>query len=175
MIEDGKLPKDFAKQFKNKEDFHTFFQDLYKQGIEQLLQGELDAHLGYEKHNIDGYNTGNSRNGSFSKNIKSETLGNMVLAIPRDRNGEFEPQVIGKGQSMSEKIEDAILGMYSRGMTRSDIVEQVKEVYGISVSESTISTISDRILADVDLWTKRALEPQYLIVWMDAVCKFRLY
>lgn len=169
MIEDGKLPKDFAKQFRNKDDFHTFFQDLYKQGIEQLLQGELDAHLGYEKHNIDGYNTGNSRNGTFSKNIKSETLGNMVLAIPRDRNGEFEPQVIGKGQSMSEKIEDAILGMYSRGMTRSDIVEQVKEVYGISVSESTISTISDRILADVDLWTKRALEPQYLIVWMDAV------
>jgi transposase-like protein len=167
--EDGKLPKDFAKQFKTKEDFHSYFQELYKQGIEQLLQGELDAHLGYEKHKTEGYNTGNSRNGSFPKTVKSETLGDMVLRIPRDRNSEFEPQLIPKGETMSQKIETAILGMYGRGMTRSDIVEQVKEVYGISVSESTISIISDKILDMVEEWTKRTLETQYLVVWMDAV------
>ena len=168
-IINGKLPKDFAKEFTTKEDFHTYFESLYKQGIEQLLQGELDAHLGYEKHNSDGYNSGNSRNGSFSKTIKSETFGDMVLNIPRDRNGKFDPQIIPKGETMSQKIEDAILGMYSRGMTRSDIVEQVKAVYGISISETTISVISDKILLDVEEWTKRILEPQYLIVWMDAV------
>jgi putative transposase len=168
-IKDGKLPKDFATEFATKEDFHSYFESLYKQGIEQLLQGELDAHLGYEKHKIEGNNSGNSRNGSFPKTIKSETFGDMVLSIPRDRNGKFEPQIIPKGETMSQKIEDAILGMYSRGMTRSDIVEQVKSVYGISVSESTISTISDKILVDVEEWTKRILEPQYLVVWMDAV------
>jgi putative transposase len=168
-IKDGKLPKDFAKEFTSKEDFHSYFESLYKQGIEQLLQGELDVHLGYEKHKIEGNNSGNSRNGSFSKTIKSETFGDMVLSIPRDRNGKFDPQIIPKGETMSQKIEDAILGMYSRGMTRSDIVEQVKSVYGISISETTISTISDKILVDVEEWAKRVLEPQYLIVWMDAV------
>lgn len=168
-IKEGKLPKDFAKEFTTKEDFHSYFESLYKQGIEQLLQGELDAHLGYEKHKIEGNNSGNSRNGSFPKTIKSETFGDLVLNIPRDRNGKFDPKIIQKGETMSQKIEDAILGMYSRGMTRSDIVEQVKSVYGISVSESTISTISDKILIDVEDWTKRILEPQYLVVWMDAV------
>ena len=168
-IKDGKLPKNFTKEFQTKEVFHSYFESLYKQGIEQFLQAELDEHLGYEKHKIEGNNSGNSRNGSFEKTIKSETFGDMVLSIPRDRNGKFEPQIIPKGETMSGKIEDAILGMYARGMTRSDIVEQVKSVYGISVSESTISTISDKIMVDVEEWTKRALEPQYLIVWMDAV------
>lgn len=168
-IQDGKLSKGFTKKFKDKEAFDSFFQSLYKQGIEQLLQGELDAHLGYEKHNVEGYNTGNSRNGFFPKTIKTESFGDMVLRIPRDRKGEFAPQLIPKGETMSQKIEDAILGMYGRGMTRSDIVEQVKTVYGISVSESTISIISDKILVDVEDWTKRPLDAQYLLVWMDAI------
>jgi putative transposase len=168
-IKDGKLPKDFTKEFQTKESFHSYFEDLYKQGIQHFLQAELDEHLGYEKHKVEGYNSGNSRNGSFNKTIKSETFGDIVLSIPRDRNGKFEPQIIPKGETMSQKIEEAILGMYARGMTRSDIVEQVKSVYGISVSESTISTISDKILIDVEEWTKRALDAQYLIVWMDAV------
>jgi transposase-like protein len=168
-IIDGKLPADFAEKVKTKEDFHSYMESLYKQGIEQLLQGEMDAHLGYKKHSIKGNNSGNSRNGTSSKTMKSETYGDLLVRIPRDRNGEFDPQIIPKGETMSEKISDAILGMYSRGMTRSDIVEQVKNVYGISVSETTISTISDRILADVEEWTKRVLEPQYLVVWMDAV------
>lgn len=168
-IKDGKLPKDFTKKFETKEAFHGYFESLYKQGIEQLLRAELDEHLGYGKHKTEGYNSGNSRNGSFEKTIKSETFGDMILNIPRDRNGKFEPQIIPKGETMSSKIEDAILGMYSRGMTRSDIVELVKSVYGISVSESTISTISDKILINVEEWQKRSLEPQYLVVWMDAV------
>src|ERR1700761_4368841 len=86
------LPKDFFKQFKSKEEFNSFFNSLYKQGIEEMLKGELDGHLGYEKHAPEGRNSGNSRNGSYKKKVKTESLGDMVLNIPRDRNSEFEPQ-----------------------------------------------------------------------------------
>lgn len=85
------FPKDFFKQFKNKEEFHSFFNDLFKQGVEEMLKAELDAHLGYEKHSKEGYGSGNNRNGSYHKKIKTDSLGDMVLNIPRDRNSEFEP------------------------------------------------------------------------------------
>jgi transposase-like protein len=101
------LPKIFTKEFKTKQGFHSYFESLYKQGIEQLLQAELDERLGYEKYKIEGYNSGNSRNGSFEKTIKSETFGDMILNIPRDRNGKYEPQIIPKEEIMSGKIEDA--------------------------------------------------------------------
>ena len=163
------IPKDFFRQFKSKEDFHSFFNDLFKQGVEEMLKAELDAHLGYEKHSKDGYGSGNSRNGSFSKKIKTDNLGDMVLNIPRDRNGEFEPQLIPKGQRMSDKLEEAITGMYSRGMTTTDICEQVKEIYGVSVSEGTISNITNQILEHVKEWQNRSLEPVYFTVWMDGI------
>ena len=145
MSATNELPKDFFKQFKSKEEFHSFFNDLFKQGIEKMLKAELKAHLGYEKHSREGYVSGNSRNGSYSKSIKTETLGDMVLSIPRDRNSEFEPQLIPKGQRMSDKLEEAIIGMYSRGMTCSDICQQVREIYGVQVSEGTISNVTNRL------------------------------
>ena len=114
------IPKDFFKQFKNKEEFHTFFNSLFKEGVEEMLKGELDEHLGYEKHSKEGNNSGNSRNGFSSKKVKTESLGDMVLNIPRDRNSEFDPQLIPKGSRMSDKLEQAIVGMYSRGMTTSE-------------------------------------------------------
>ena len=118
------IPKDFFKQFKNKEEFTSFFNDLFKEGVEEMLKGEMDEHLGYEKHSKEGHNTGNSRNGSYTKKVKTESLGDMVLNIPRDRKSEFEPKFIPKGSRMSDKLEEAIIGMYSRGMTTSDISEQ---------------------------------------------------
>jgi transposase-like protein len=163
------LPKDFFKQFKNKEEFHSFFNSLFKQGVEEMLQAELDEHLGYEKHSKEGHNTGNSRNGSYRKKVKTESLGDMVLNIPRDRNSEFEPQLIPKGQRMSDKLEEAIIGMYSRGMTTSDISEQVKQVYGIDVSEGTISNVTNRIIEHIKEWQNRPLEPVYFTVWMDGI------
>jgi len=169
MSEKQTLPKDFFKQFKSKEEFHSFFNDLFKQGVEEMLSAELDAHLGYEKHSKAGYGTGNSRNGSYSKKIKTDHLGDMVLSIPRDRNGEYEPQLIPKGQRMSDKLEEAITGMYSRGMTTADISEQVKEIYGVDVSEGTISNVTNRILEHVKEWQDRPLEPVYLTVWMDGI------
>jgi transposase-like protein len=93
----------------------------------------------------------------------------MVLNIPRDRNGEFEPQLIPKGQRMSDKLEEAITGMYSRGMTTSDISEQVKEIYGVNVSEGTISNVTNRIIEHVKEWQNRPLEKVYFTVWMDGI------
>ena len=163
------IPKDFFKQFDNREAFMSFFNDLFKQGVEQMLQGELDTHLGYDKHAKEGYKTGNSRNGSYKKKVKSESLGDMVLNIPRDRNGEFEPQLIPKGQRMSDKLEEAILGLYSRGMTTSDIAEHVKDIYGTQISEGTISNVTNRINDHIASWQKRPLDPVYLTVWMDGI------
>jgi transposase-like protein len=163
------FPKDFFKQFKNKEEFHSFFNDLFKQGVEEMLKAELDAHLGYEKHSKEGYGSGNNRNGSYHKKIKTDSLGDMVLNIPRDRNSEFEPQIIPKGQRMSDKLEEAITGMYSRGMTTSDISTQVKEIYGVDVSEGTISNVTNRIVEHVKEWQNRPLEQVYFTVWMDGI------
>lgn len=169
MSATNEIPKDFFKQFKSKEEFHLFFNDLYKQGIEQMLQAELEDYLGYEKYSKEGYNSGNSRNGSYSKTIKSESLGDMVLSIPRDRNSEFEPQLIPKGRRMSDKLEEAITGMYSRGMTCSDIRAQVKEIYGLEVSEGTVSNITNRLVEHIRDWQNRPLEPVYFILWMDGI------
>ncbi|HEY8969091.1 MAG TPA: IS256 family transposase [Puia sp.] len=167
--EQSNFPKDFFKQFKSKEDFQSFFSDLYKQGVEEMLKAELDEHLGYEKHSPEGRNSGNSRNGSYPKKVKTESLGDMVLNIPRDRKSEFEPQLIPKGQRMSDKLEEAIIGMYSRGMTTSDISEQVKEAYGVDVSEGTISNVTNKVIEHVKEWQNRPLEPVYFTVWMDGI------
>lgn len=169
MSEKNTMPKDFFKQFKSKEEFHSFFNDLFKQGVEQMLQAELESHLGYEKHSKEGYGSGNNRNGSFKKTIKTDHLGDLVLNIPRDRNGEFEPQLIPKGQRMSDKLEDAITGMYSRGMTTADIRDQVKEVYGVDISEGTVSNVTNRVLEHVKEWQNRPLESVYFTVWMDGI------
>ena len=163
------FPKGFFKQFKNKENFQEYFNSLFKQGIEEMLQAELDEHLGYSKHAKDGYNSGNSRNGSFPKTITSENVGEVLLNIPRDRQGEFEPRIITKGQTISSKIEDAILGMYSRGMTTSDVCNQVLEIYGLDISETTVSNITERIMDSAREWQQRALEPVYFAVWMDGI------
>jgi putative transposase len=163
------FPKDFFKQFKDKETFQNFFNSFFKQGIEEMLKGELDEHLGYSKHSVEGYNSGNSRNGSFPKTITTENVGDVVLSIPRDRLGEFEPQIIPKGETISTKIQDAILGMYSRGMTTSDVRNQVLEIYGLSISETTVSNITERVMESAREWQQHTLEPVYFAVWMDGI------
>jgi putative transposase len=163
------FPKDFFKQFKSKENFQSYFNALFKQGIEAMLNAEMDEHLGYNKHEKVGYNSGNSRNGTYKKRIYTENVGEVLLNIPRDRNAEFEPIVVAKGDTISSKIEDAILGMYSRGMTTSDITHQVEEIYGLDISETTISNITNRILTTIKEWQQRPLEAVYFAVWMDGI------
>lgn len=163
------LPEGFFRQFKDKDEFQSFFQMMFKQGIESMLQGELDEFLGYEKYSPQGYNSGNSRNGSSQKIVKTESLGDMVLSIPRDRKSEFEPGLIPKYGRMSDKLEDAILGMYSRGMTTTDVSEQVAEIYGVSVSSTTVSNVTNQLLKNVKEWQERPLDSVYLVVWMDGI------
>ena len=91
-------------------------------------------------------------------------MGDVVLNIPRDRLGEFEPQIIPKGETISTKIQDAILGMYSRGMTTSDVRKQVLEIYGLSISETTVSNITERVMESAREWQQRTLEPVYFAV-----------
>lgn len=163
------LPKDFFKQFKSKEEFQSFFQTLFKQGVEEMLKAELDEHLGYEKYSPEGHHTGNSRNGFSKKKVKTDSVGDMVLNIPRDRKATFEPQLIPKHECMSDKIEQAIIGMYSRGMTTRDIEDQVREIYGVDVSEGTISNVTNRLIDNIKQWQVRPLEPVYFVVWMDGI------
>ena len=163
------IPKDFFKQFKSKSEFKDFFQNLFKEGVESMLQAELDEHLGYDKYSPAGHHSGNSRNGSSRKTVKSASLGDMVLNIPRDRNSEFSPQLIPKHSRMSDQIEEAIIGLYSRGMSTRDIEEQIRELYGVEVSEGTISNVTNRIVEHVREWQNRALERRYYVLWMDGI------
>jgi transposase-like protein len=166
MKKEDLLNEDFLKQFKNGDELNSFIQQLKKRGIEQLLEGELDGHLGYERH--DRSQTANSRNGHTSKTIKT-TEGSMLISVPRDRDASFNPLLVPKRKSMVEGIESVVVSLYAKGMSISDIEEQIKDVYDIAVSSSTISRITDRIVQDITRWQNRPLDPIYAVVWMDGI------
>lgn len=166
MKKEDLLNEDFLKQFKSAEELTDFLRALQKRGIEKMLEGELDAHLGYEK-NQESANT-NSRNGYSQKNIRT-SYGESRIQVPRDRDASFNPMLIPKRESMVDGIENVIVSLYAKGMSNSDIEEQIREVYGFDVSTSTISRITDRITNDIVAWQNRPLESVYLIVWMDGI------
>ena len=158
--------KDFFKQFKTGEELTSFFHALRKRAIEEMLEGELDAHLGYEKHQTS--ENRNSRNGHSTKTIKSEN-GQTEIKVPRDRDSSFQPMLIKKRESFIDGIENIIISMYAKGMSTNDIEEHIREIYDYDVSTATISRITDRISNDIIEWQNRSLEPVYLIVWMDGI------
>ena len=160
------ISDDFFNEFKTGEELNDFLKKLQKRGIEKLLEGELNAHLGYSKHEK---TTGsNARNGYGSKNIKT-SYGDMEIKVPRDRDASFDPMLIPKRKSMVDGIENVIISLYSKGMTVSDIEQQIREVYNFDVSPATISRITDAVTEDIVAWQNRPLEPVYLIVWMDGI------
>jgi len=162
------LTPEFLKQFKDSGELNTFMEELYARAMEQMLEGELDSHLGYEKHSPEGINTGNSRNGKTSKTVKT-TLGEVELEVPRDRNGSFEPVLIPKRSRKVEAIEDIIISLYARGMTVRDIEAQIREVYGYNISDATISNVTAKVQALVTEWQSRSLSSMYYVVWMDGI------
>lgn len=166
MEKEDLLSSEFLKQFKNGDELNSFLHELQKRGVEQLLEGEMDAHLGYEKS--EKSENPNYRNGHSTKTIKTNH-GSQEIKVPRDRDSSFEPMLVRKRQSMVDGIENVIISLYAKGMSNSDIEEQIREVYDIEVSTSTISRITERITADVIAWQNRPLEPVYLIVWMDGI------
>lgn len=147
---------------------------LSKRLLERMLEGEMTHHLGYEKHAIEGHNSGNSRNGKTTKTVKTNQ-GELELVVPRDRKSEFEPILIEKRQSRLKEVDDQILSLYGRGMTVRDIQEHVLEFYGTEVSPDLISTITDAVLGEVTEWRNRPLDQVYPIVFIDGfVVKARL-
>lgn len=126
--------------------------------MENGLEAELDEELGYSKYDFRNKETDNSRNGYSSKKLKT-SFGDVEVSTPRDRKGEFEPQLLKKNQtSISQDIEEKILSMYAKGMTTSDIETHIRDIYGVEVSDSTISRITDKILPIVREWQQRPLE-----------------
>lgn len=162
------IDDNFFNQFKTAEDLDNFLHSIFKRGVESMLQSELSEHLGYDKHAIEGFNTGNSRNGKNTKLVKTK-MGEVSIEVPRDRNGTFEPILLPKRKRMIDKIENVIISLYAKGMSTRDIEAQVKEIYGINVSSSSISNITDNLLIDIEQWQKRPLDDTYLIVWMDGI------
>jgi len=166
MKKEDLLSSDFLKQFKTGEELNSFLQEMQKRGVEQLLEGEMEAHLGYLKHEVS--NNSNSRNG-YGKKIIKTSHGESEIKVPRDRDSSYSPMLVPKRQSIVDGIENVIISLYAKGMTNSDIEEQIREVYNFDVSTSTISRITDRITSDIIAWQNRPLEPIYLIVWMDGI------
>jgi putative transposase len=162
------LNKEFLSQFKTEEDVSNFLKDFHSQVLEQMLEGEMDSHLGYEMNSPKGNNSGNSRNGAFPKTIQTEH-GEAVISIPRDRNGEYEPVVIPKHQSRGLSIERLVISLYAKGMSVSDIEDEMRDIYGINLSTSAISVITNRVNQAALEWQSRPLDSVYLVVWMDGI------
>ncbi len=142
--------------------------ELTKRLVERALEGEMTHHLGYEKHAADGRNGGNSRNGKSSKRVQGDS-GELELAVPRDRDGSFEPELVKKGQRRLAGFDDKVLSLYARGMTTREIQGHLHELYGVEVSPTLISRVTDTVLEDVRAWQGRPLEPVYPIVYLDAI------
>lgn len=166
MKKEDLLNSEFLKQFKSGDDLNSFLKELQKRAVEQMLEGELDDHLGYEKNATSDEQ--NSRNGHSKKKIKT-SLGESEIAVPRDRDASFNPMIVPKRKNIIDGIENIIVSLYAKGMSNSDIEDQIKDAYGFDVSTSTISRITERISNDIVAWQNRPLEPVYLIVWMDGI------
>ena len=151
------------------EDIQSLFKETIAEFMENGLEAELDDELGYSKYDYKNKDTDNSRNGHSSKTLRT-SFGDVEVSVPRDRKGEFEPQVLKKNQtSISQDIEEKILSMYAKGMTTGDIETHIQDIYGISVSDSTVSRITDKILPVAKEWQQRPLESIYAVVFLDAI------
>ena len=154
---------------KNFEDLKDVFKLMVGEMLENGLEGELDDELGYTKYDYRNKDGENSRNGYSKKTLKT-SFGETEIKVPRDRDGEFEPQLVKKNQTtLTGDIEEKILSMYAKGMTTSDIETHIQDIYGLECSDSTISRITDKILPVVREWQSRPLEEVYAVVFMDAI------
>lgn len=148
--------------------------ELSKRLMERMLEAEMTHQLGYKKYAQEGDNTGNSRNGKTQKTVKTGA-GDITIEVPRDRNAEFEPLLIGKRQTKLDTLNKQVLSLYAKGMTVRDIKEHVSELYGTEISRDLISSLTDSVLDDVAEWRNRPLESIYPIVFIDGfVAKCRL-
>jgi len=147
---------------------HGLLKRLTKRLVERALNAELTHHLGYGKHDPAGYGTGNSRNGTSSKKLKGE-FGEFEIEVPRDRAGSFEPQIVTKHQARFTGFDDKIVSMYARGMSTREIEGHLKEIYGVEVSATLISEVTDAVMEEVKQWQNRPLDNIYPLLYLDAL------
>jgi putative transposase len=141
---------------------------LTKTVLETALEAELDEHLGYEKHQIEGRDGGNSRNGTRPKTVLTE-IGPVQIEVPRDRDGSFDPQLVRKRQRRLSGIDEIVLSLSARGLTTGEIAAHFAEVYGAKVSKDTISKITDKVLEEMTEWAQRPLDAVYPVIFIDAI------
>src|ERR671920_6047 len=161
LLKDYQKPDDLLGQ-------DGLLQQLTKALVERALDGELTHYLGYEKHDAAGDNSGNSRNGTTPKTLRGKR-GQVQIDVPRDRNSQFEPQLVKKNQTRFDGLDEKIISLYSRGMTQREIQGHLEEIYGVEVSPSLISTVTDGVLDEVRAWQSRPLDTVYPILYLDAL------
>src|SRR5215213_3829807 len=144
------------------------FARLFATTLEQMLEAELTGHLGYEKYEAKGRNSGNSRNGKYKRKVRSSG-GEVEVSVPRDRQGEFEPKLLKKYETSSNELEDKIVTLYAKGLSVRDIHDSLQEMYGMDVSAATISAITEKVWPLVESWQNRRLEAVYPIIFLDAI------
>jgi putative transposase len=160
--------RELASQCETVDDIQAVIRDLFKETLQVIFEAEMEHHLGYSKHHVDGIHSGNSRNGYSKKTIKSK-FGTTTLEIPRDRKGEYEPQIIKKHESALNGLDEQIIALYSKGMSTRDIEDHMRDIYGISVSPSMVSKVTDKIIPSIYEWHSRPLDRVYAMVYLDAI------
>jgi putative transposase len=171
MAIDLKLIDKLLADYKKPEDIigeNGLLKQLTKALLERAMQAEMTEHLGYEKHDPVGKNSGNSRNGAMTKALKGD-FGEVPLETPRDRNGTFEPKIVAKGQTRFTGFDDKIVSMYARGMSTREIAGHLEEIYGVEVSPALISNVTEEVMEEVKTWQGRPLDAVYPIVYLDAL------
>ena len=158
-----------AANIQSMDDIQELFKEALSGFMEGSLESELDSELGYEPYDVKNKNTDNSRNGHSKKTIRT-SMGKVDIEVPRDRNGEFEPQILPKNQtSISQDMENKIISMYAKGMSTSDIEDHIRDIYGLDISDTTVSRITDKVLPVAKEWQQRPLESVYAVVFLDAI------
>jgi len=172
-------PKDLMKEYVNSQNFTSTtevmqaMKEMFKDVLQQVMDSELDEELGYQKsqrtsENVENNLSKNYRNGYSKKTVKTQ-LGEVEINVPRDRNGEFEPQIIGKYNRNADGMEEKIVALYSCGMSQRDIAEQIKNLYDVEISDGLVSKITEKIMPEVVAWQNRPLDSIYPFVFMDAI------
>ncbi|CAN5481288.1 hypothetical protein BH11CYA1_BH11CYA1_49280 [soil metagenome] len=160
-LAEGKHPRDLLEE-------GGLLKQLTQELVQKCLEAEMDTHLGYEKNERAGKSTDIRRNGYSKKVLKSEQ-GEVTLGVPRDRNGEFEPLVVAKHQTGLAGLDSKVIALYARGMTVRDIQAQLEEMYGVEISPTLISNVTNAVMDDVKAWQSRPLDALYPIMWIDAL------
>lgn len=169
------LSKDQIKQMiqhydiKTTDDIKDAFKDMFGEAIQEIMEAELDTHLGYDKNSKETKDTNNRRNGTSSKTLRSSEFGEIPLTIPRDRNSEYESIIVKKNQTSLSGLEDQIIAMYTKGLSTREIQDYFTDLYGAEVSPTLISNVTNKILPLVKEWQNRPLDALYPIIFMDAI------